>query len=159
MKAESPIVHIRQFGATDLDAVVEVFQRAIRESAAQDYDRYQIQAWSQVDRRVWAQRYTDSDVYLALIDNVVSGFTELEHNGHLNMMFVKPDAQRMGVASMLLSAVEAKATVLGIHRLSTEASITAHPFFESRGFKTICAQTVACRGAMLMNYRMFKILK
>jgi putative acetyltransferase len=65
----------------------------------------------------------------------------------------------MGVASALLGAVEASARAQGLPEIFTEASLTARPFFEQRGFSVLAAQLVEKRGQILKNFRMKKILR
>ena len=50
---KSSTIYLRRYVTEDLDAVIEVFQRAIREVASRDYDPGQIAAWSTVDRAAW----------------------------------------------------------------------------------------------------------
>jgi len=149
---------VRPYQTTDLDAVIEIFLRAIREVAVKDYDRAQVDAWAQVDRGVWARRRLSRPTWVAVIDQERVGFTDLEPDGHLDMMFVHPAHQAIGVATLLLATVEAAATARGINRLSTEASLTARPFFERRGFSVLASQRVEKRGQFLTNFRMEKTL-
>ncbi|TCM77095.1 putative acetyltransferase [Rhizobium sp. BK068] len=79
------------------------------------------------------------------------GFTDLVPDGYLDMMFVHPEYQGLGVASLLLDQVEQKARELGLDRIHTEASITARPFFERRGFRVLKGQQVEKRGETLSN--------
>ena len=46
---------------------------------------------------------------------------------------------------------------MGLPRLSTEASITARPFFQSHGFQILAEQVVTCRGSAFVNYRMERV--
>ena len=62
-----------------------------------------------------------------------------------------------GIASELLDRTEAEARRLGLRRLYTEASITAEPFFRSRGFSTVRPQTVEVRGHTFRNFVMDKV--
>ena len=62
------------------------------------------------------------------------------------------------MAGALLDRIEAMAREQGLHRLFTEASITARPVFEHRGFHVEAAQDVALRGQTFRNYRMAKAL-
>ncbi len=87
---------------------------------------------------------------------MAAGFSDLEADGHLDMMFVDPRFQGRGVATALLERVEAEARSLSLSRIFTEASITARPFFERRGFRLIAPQTVELRGQRLVNFRMEK---
>ena len=149
---------IRPYRASDLDGVIAIFLRAIREVASRDYDQAQIDAWAQVDRDAWAPRRLSRPTWVVAVGEALAGFADLEPNGHLDMMFVHPGHQRRGVATALLAAVEAAAREQGLTRLSTEASITAHPFFEARGFSVITPQLVEKRGQVLRNFRMAKTL-
>jgi putative acetyltransferase len=149
---------VRTYQSTDLDTVIAIFLGAIREVASKDYDQAQVDAWAQVDRDAWAKRRLSRPTWVAVLGQASVGFTDLEPNGHLDMMFVHPAHQGIGVATLLLETVEAAANVQGIARLFTEASITARPFFEKRGFSILESQRVEKRGQMLTNFRMQKTL-
>lgn len=84
------------------------------------------------------------------------GFSDLTADGCLDMMFVHPEFQGLGVASSLLRRVEEKARTLGFRRIYTEASRTAQSFFERKGFRVISRQTVEKRGQSLENFLMDK---
>jgi putative acetyltransferase len=147
---------IRRYEAADLEAVMSVFLRSVRGVASRDYDAGQIAAWAQVDRDVWSYRRLDRPTWVALIDDVIAGFIDLESSGHIDMLFVDPACQRRGVASALLDTVENAAHVQRLAVLDTDASITARPFFEKHGFRVVCSQDVALRGQRLTNFRMEK---
>lgn len=95
---------------------------------------------------------------MAVLNQVVVGFTDLEPDGHLDIMFVHPACQRIGVASLLLAAVEAAAIAQGLLRVFTEASLTARLFFERHNFQVLARQQVTIRGQVLTNFRMQKII-
>jgi len=147
---------IRRYDAADLDAVMSVFLRSVRGVASRDYDAGQIAAWAQVDRDVWSHRRLDRPTWVALIDDAIAGFIDLEGSGHIDMLFVDPAHQRRGVASALLDTVENAARVQRLAVLDTDASITARPFFENHGFQVVRSQDVALRGQRLTNFRMEK---
>jgi len=149
---------IRPYEASDLDAVIDVFLRAVRELASRDYDAAQIDAWAQVDRDLWARRRLDRPTWVAVVDREIAGFSDLERDGHIDMLFVHPRYQRMGVANALLDQVEHEALAQNLALIDTDASITARPFFEARGFEVVRRQTVEVRGAQLVNFKMKKRL-
>lgn len=149
---------IRPYEGSDLDAVMEVFLHSIRKVASRDYDAGQIDAWAHADRAVWSRRRLDRPTWVAVIDKTVVGFSDLESGGHIDMLFVRPEFQRMGVAGALLDQVERAAWFQRLTALDTDASITARPFFESRGFRVVQPQVVELRGALLNNFRMQKQL-
>jgi len=96
--------------------------------------------------------------WVATYNGVPIGFSDLEPTGHLDMTFVHPRFQGLGVASLLLKTVEAAAHGQGLTFVTTEASLTACPFFQSRGFVVVAAQEVQKRGQTLRNFRMEKRL-
>ena len=149
-------VHLRRYVTEDLDAVVEVFQRAIREVACRDYDPAQIAAWSAVDRDEWEQWRLTRPTWIADIDGQVVGFSDLEADGHLDMMFVHPDHQGRGIATLLLAAVEAAAREQGLTTIFTEASVTARSFFARRGFVLDKQDIIESDGERFVIFRMAK---
>ena len=150
---------IRAYRPTDLDAVISIFSTAIRETASRDYTPAQIDAWARVDRDRWALRRLSRPTWIAVVDELPVGLTDLEPDGHLDMMFVRPAHQGAGVATALFNTVEAAARAQNLSRIFTEASITARPFFERRGFCVVGAQLAGEGGPQLMIYRMEKILR
>lgn len=150
---------IRPCVPEDLDTTIEIFLRAVQNTASADYTSFQVNAGAQAGRRCWTERWLRSSAWLAVLDRFPAGFTELMPCGHIEMMFVHPSFGGRGVASALLEIVEEAALAQGVSRLSTEASITARPFFERRGFRVVAAQQVRCRGARLTNFRMEKLIK
>lgn len=151
-------IAIRRYEASDLDAVIDVFLRAIREIASRDYDAAQVDAWAQADRTVWSRRRLDRPTWVAVVNGGIAGFSDLEGSGHLDMLFVHPDHQRTGVASALLDQVEREARAGHLAFVTTNASTTARPFFEANGFEVVRTQVVEVRGARFTNFRMQKRL-
>lgn len=154
------MLSVRDYLPTDCDATIDIFLRAIREIASKDYSPAQVAAWAKMDDRDgWAERRSSRPTWLAECDGVPVGFSDLMPDGYLDMMFVHPDYQGIGVASLLLHTVEAEARKSGLTRISTEASLTARPFFERKGFVILARQEVEKRGETLANFRMEKMLR
>jgi len=153
-------ISIRRYEAADLDTLIELFRYSVRRVASRDYTHEQVMAWApdNIDREATASRNLSRPTWVAEIDGVIAGFTDLEPTGHLDRLYVHPDYQRRGVASTLLTTVEAVAKEQHITRLYSEVSITARPFFERRGFRVIASQMVTVRGQEFTNYRMEKML-
>jgi putative acetyltransferase len=148
---------IRPYTPGDSDATIEIFLRAIREVSSRDYSPAQINAWAQVeDPAKWAERRISRPAWIADIDGKPVGFSDLVADGCLDMMFVHPEFQRLGVASRLLARVEQEALASGMERIYTHASLTARPFFERKGFVVVTRQTVEKRGQKLDNFVMEK---
>lgn len=150
---------IRPYRPDDLDSVIDVFLRAIRETASKDYTPAQIDAWARVDRDSWSVRRADRPTWVADIGGVVAGFSDLEVDGHIDMMFVHPDFGGRGVATALIEAVEVHARASGLVGLYSEVSITARPFFERMGFVVVAPETVHRNGQFFDRFKMAKTLE
>lgn len=156
---ERNIVTVRDYSPADAGATIDIFLQAIREVSSKDYSPAQIDAWAKVDDpKVWAEWRASRRTWMAICETQPVGFTDLKADGCLDMMFVHPAHQGKGVASLLLETVEAAARDQGLKRIFTEASLTARPFFERKGFIVLAAQTVEKRGQTLPNFRMEKSL-
>lgn len=149
-------VTLRPYDDTqDAEPTFGVFQRAVSITAAADYDAEQIAVWiADADARGWSQRRRAAETWVAEQDGTVLGFTDLDGGGHINMMFVAPEAARTGIATALLDKVRERAASRGLTELTVDASRTARPFFERHGFSVQASQEVARRGVLLQNYRM-----
>ena len=154
------ITTIRPYRATDGAQLAALFRASVRAIARSDYSQSQLTAWApdNIDVAGFAERCAAKSTWIAECDNRVAGFSDLEGDGHVDMLYVHPDFQRRGVARALLAHIENLARSQGLERLYTEASITARPAFEAQGFHVIAAQTVTRRGESLTNYRMEKRL-
>jgi GNAT superfamily N-acetyltransferase len=97
-------------------------------------------------------------IWVAVVDELIIGFTDLKPSGHLDRMYVHPEHEGRGVASALLNRLEDTARCQGLTKLFTEASITAKPLFERRGFEVLTAQVVEHRGEKFTNFKMEKHL-
>jgi putative acetyltransferase len=153
-------VTIRPYRPADVDVLIALFRAAVRQVASRDYSPAQVQAWAPdvIDRAPWLERRASRPTFVAEIDGRIAGFSDLEPDGHVDMMYVHPDYTGRGVAGALLRHVEAAARAQTLARLFTEASITARPFFEHHGFRLLAPQTVTLRGQDFVNYRMEKRL-
>ena len=151
---------VRDYVPADVDALIDLFRQAVRRVAIRDYSEAQVRAWApdMAEREKWVERRASRPTWVAEIDGKVAGFTDLEPDGHVDMMYVHPDFKGRGVANALMAKVEEAAAEQKLGRLYTEASITAKPFFEKKGFRVIAPQTVHVRGQDLVNYRMEKFM-
>lgn len=154
------MVTLRPYRPDDAPALLALFRDTIRRVNSQDYSPAQIAAWASddIDTVAWAGRFTGRFVAVAEEGGHLVGFSDLEADGHIDRMFVSADHQGRGIGRQLLAAVVAEARRIGLVRLFTEASITARPFFERRGFSLIGRQSVGRAGQELTNFRMDKAL-
>lgn len=151
---------VRDYVRGDAEPICRLFYETVRAVNLGDYSPEQVRAWAPEvpDPDAWHGRMSGRHTLVADEDGEVVGFAELEEDGHLDMLYCRPDAVGRGVGSRLYAAVEERARGLGVGRISTEASITARPFFVRRGFRVLRRNTVLREGTELANFSMEKAL-
>ena len=153
-------IAVRRYVPNDLAGMIALFRDTVRRINGRDYSQQQVMAWApdDIDAGKWRRRLDDKVVWVADLDGAPVGFVDVARDGLIDMLYVHADHQGMGIASRLLRTVEASARARGLLRLFTEASITARPFFEHRGFRVIAPQRVFRWAQEFLNYRMDKSL-
>ncbi len=153
-------IMIRPYGVTDAAALTNLFRSSVREIASRDYTAAQIRAWApdEIDAVQFGRRCEAKSTWVAELEGRIAGFSDLEADGHIDMLYVHPNFVRLGVARALLEHIEETAQINGLRRLYTEASLTARPIFEIMGFRMVVPQTVTIRCESMTNYRMEKRL-
>lgn len=149
-------MYVRPYAESDALDTLDVFLRAVHETASRDYTAEQVTAWADIDRNpiAWHQTRAAANTQVAEVDGQIVGFTDLSADGYIDMLFVDPAHLRKGVASALIARAEATARATGIQQLCTHASSTARPFFEAYGFTVEEERTRVVRGVGMTNYRM-----
>jgi len=153
-------IAVRRYTPNDLTGLIALFRDTVRRINARDYSEQQVRAWApdDIDARLWRHRFDSKAVWVADLDGTPVGFVDVARDGLIDMLYVHADHQGEGIASRLLRTVETSARTRGLLRLFTEASITARPFFEHRGFRVIAPQRVMRWAQEFLNYRMDKQL-
>ncbi|TFB90137.1 GNAT family N-acetyltransferase [Cryobacterium algoricola] len=158
---DGSVVVIRPYGHGDAADTLAIFLAAVAETAAADYSPEQIQAWARPESRelsAWHTAMQARNSYVATVDGVPAGFSDVDSEGHIDMMFVAPRYLRRGVARQLIGHVEARARREQLRELTANVSITARPFFERSGFTVVAEQHPLTAGVQLTNFRMKKKL-
>lgn len=148
---------IRKYQSCDLEKIVQLFYETVHAVNIKDYTEQQVNVWATgvVDWEKWNQSFQEHLTYVAVENNLVIGFGDMDKNGYLDRLFVHKDYQRQGVATALCDQLESMA---GIECITVHASVTAKPFFEKRGYRIIKKQEVERQGILLPNYLMQKLL-
>ena len=151
---------VRDYRRGDAEPICRLFYETVRTEHLGDYSPEQVRAWAPEipAPAAWHERMSGRHTLVADESGEVVGFAELENDGHLDMLYCRPGAVGRGVGSGLYAAVEERARGLGVGRISTEASITARPFFTRHGFAVLRRNTVLREGIELTNFYMEKVL-
>lgn len=152
----NPNFQLRTLEVADADACWRLFQDTVRRVSCRDYTPKQIDAWAcgGANPGAWHRRFVGNVAYVVEQGESIVGFADMNRDGYLDRLFVSADHQRMGVATLLMDAIERTAKEWQLARIHTQASITAKPFFLARGFKLVCEQVVDCGEERLTNYVM-----
>jgi putative acetyltransferase len=157
MAQSLPKPGLRPFLPGDVEALVEIYQASVMELAEEDYSEAQREAWAEIaGGEAFAGRLTESLTLLATMEGSPVGFISLKDNEHVEFLYVHPAAAGQGVAAMLYDAVEKLARARGAARLTVDASDTARPFFERRGFEPQRRNTISLGDEWLANTTMQK---
>lgn len=137
-------------------------ERSILELGRKAYRDEQVSVWASrsQDPEALARRLEDGRQAWIAVDEAgqPAGLIDLEADGHIDMLYVSPEAVGTGVAKALYDVVEQVARRHGIVRLHTEASELAKPFFERQGFGLLHRRDLELDGVPIHNFKMEKIL-
>mgnify|MGYP003575909180 CR=1 FL=1 len=152
---------LRPYHPDDAAALADLYRRSVRHYGPRAYSAAQVAVWSALaDEDRTAVRCSDGRHVLVAQDDarVVLGFGDLEADGHLDFLYVAPEAEGLRVGSLLYNVLETHARALGLSRIFVEASELAKPLFERRGFVTLGRNDMELDGVAIHNYRMEKRL-
>jgi putative acetyltransferase len=84
---------IRDYTAGDLESVVTLFSRSVREVACRDYSLAQVSAWAPepADLSAWAARLSTGRVFLCERKGGLAGFVRIDEGGCLDLLMFIPN--------------------------------------------------------------------
>jgi putative acetyltransferase len=145
------MVVVRRAVPDDAEAILVLYQRSIRETAAahEGYDAAQLEVWSAGLTLERVKYLIAETVVLVATDEeaaegggtALAGFVNLEtvagtaessgqSVGELDMLFVSPDFGGRGVGTLLVAEIEQVAARQQLGRVRVDASLLAAPLFE-----------------------------
>ena len=151
---------IRKYQPGEEDALWQLRYDTVRKVSIQDYSLEQVQAWApeQVDQQRWRRKIEAIEPYVCVHEEIIVGYADLQPSGLIDHFFVHHQWQRRGVGRRLFNTIETEANRQRLPELIAHVSITARPFFASRGFEVAAEQDVAIGSQVLRNYKMVKRL-
>lgn len=148
-------MYIREYVSADCDKLAELFYQTVHTVNATDYTEEQLNVWAtgNVNLQDWDQSFLKHRTVVAIENNEIAGFGDIDETGYLDRLYTHKDYQRQGIASSICDELER--SVKG-KRIITHASITAKRFFQNRGYRVVKEQEVVRQGIALKNYVMEK---
>ena len=124
---------IREYQSSDCEELTKLFYNTVHTVNAKDYTEEQLDAWAtgQVDLNKWDQSLREHYSIVAVENEMLVSFGDIDESGYLDHLFVHADYQGKGIGTMICNRLEQ--AVSG--NIITHASITARPFFEKRGYR------------------------
>ena len=144
----------------DLEEILQLFYETVHSVNAQDYSQAQLEAWAPlamqpVSVAAWQQSLRNNKTYIARAHHQIVGFGDMTMEGYLDRLYVHKD---FGVRDCIRLSrfTRSGRKKLGLTHISTDASLTARPFFERKGYQIMQTQTVERQGISLTNVSMVK---
>lgn len=117
---------IREYQSADCKELTELFYNTVHTVNAKDYTKEQIDVWAtgQINLEKWNQSLQEHFSIVAVDDDVIVGFGDIDKTGYLDRLYIHSDYQGKGIATAICNQLEA--AVQG--SIVTHASITARLF-------------------------------
>ena len=156
----SSVHKLRPFLPADTPALQDLFAQSIAELTTDSYDDEQRTAWIETaeDAAKFGARLAAGVTLVVGAAGRYQGFATLQDNTLLDLVYVHPHFASQGVGATLVDALERIAAARGATAITTDASDTALPFFEKRGYIATQRNTRNLGGVWLTNTTMKKQL-
>jgi len=129
------VILIRRAIISDVNNVIDLFSNTVRSINSKDYSKDQIKIWSSFrERDSWIKKIADQNFYVGIISKRIVGFSSIDDQGYIDYLYVHKNFQNQGIASSLLNQIVKKAKEFNLDRIWVSSSVTAKPFFQSKGF-------------------------
>lgn len=155
-----PTYPLRPYVPADLMPLRELFAQAVEELTQDDYDEEKRLAWISTveDAPAFGKRLATMLTLVVQVKGEYAGFAALRDNSHIDMLFVHPYFVGQGIGTTLADALERIAAARGTEAVTVDASETAEPFFEERGYVPFRRNSVPIDDQWLANTTMRKAL-
>ena len=153
-------MNLRRYHSNDWDKVVELLHDTVHAINSAYYSEIQLNAWMPKDKNLPELKSRISQHYSVVVENdeAIVGFGSVNGLGYFDCLYTHKDYQRMGIATLIADDIEGYFAHNGVQVVITDASITARPFFENRGYTALNEKSAECRGQNFINYKMQKLL-
>lgn len=152
------VLQLRPYQSSDLQDLGKLFYETIHIVNQKDYTPEQLQAWAPTRTAPvgWHERFLHTFTQIAVLENKIVGFGNIEKTGYLDCFYVHHAYQSCGIGTAICDKLEQYAMQQGAQQITVHASITAKSFFQKRGYDLIQEQLVKRNDVFLKNYKMQK---
>ena len=152
---------IRKLKPEDVKEIHQLHLDTVKYVNSKDYSPDQIKTWPKVlvDPLDPMKKFKDSIAFVALINNKIVGFGNINKNGHLHRIYTHKDYQGKGIGSAIYNKLEETAKKLGIKEINLVSTITAKEFYLKKGFKLLGEKRGLIDGVEHIDFEMKKKLE
>ena len=124
-------MYLRAYLKSDLKEIIDLFYNTVHAVNAKDYTKEQLDAWApkKADIEGWGESLLNNRTIIAVENQIIIGFGDIEKSGYLNRLFVDKNFQNIGVGTAILNELEKDFIKIFVH-----SSITALAFFYKKGY-------------------------
>lgn len=151
---------LRRYCPDDLNEISKLFYNTIHSINNADYTPIQLDAWAPKawDLAKFNEKLLRNYTVVVEFDKIIIGFGSADNIGHFDLLYSHRDYQSRGVATLICENIEHHIFSKNIETITTDSSITAKPFFRSRGYRLVAKQRIECRGQFFVNFKMKKVV-
>lgn len=146
---------IRKYQEEDCLSTIQLFRETVLYINSKDYSEEQVQAWGgyELDPVIWNRSLLNNYSVVAIKDNIIVGFGDMDKSGYLDRLFVHKNYQGQNIATIIMRNLE---FYINASKFTSHVSITAKPFFENQGYHVVKDNLVKVRGVTLKDFIMEK---
>ena len=101
-------MEIRKYKQSDCRILTELFYHTVHTVNAKDYTKEQLDVWAdgKADLKKWNQSFQEHYSIVAVENETIAGFGDIDLTGYLDHLFVHADYQRKGIAAAICDQLE-----------------------------------------------------
>lgn len=147
---------LRRFRLADADPCYAVYWQAVHHGTARFYTDEERRAWApnETAPSQWRDRLADHVAYVSETAAGLNGFISMTRCGHLDFLYVVPEAMGTGLAQSLYDMLLQDPEIAPLPRLDVQASAFSRRFLLKQGWPDVPASTVERFGCALTVYQM-----
>lgn len=146
---------IRPYRSADCAILAQIYYDTIHTVNAADYTKAQLDAWASgnVDLKVWDEYFLARHSFVAESQETIVGFADMDDSGYLGRLYVHKDYQGKGIGKALCDTAE---KAVDVPKYTLHSSITAKPFYEKLGYRTVEMRQMPRKDQFITIYVMEK---
>lgn len=148
---------IRKADIKDLNACLILFEQSIKALCVNDYTKDQIDAWLDIDKEIWKEKFKNNEVFVYEKEGkIVSFLSIILDQKMLDLLFTHPKFAGRNLATNLLKFALKN---YPYNEIYVFASLCALDFFLKNDFEILRENEVVKNNQILKNFLMKRVFK